>query len=94
MSGIRDGYTAAVTTTSIFQPGSSRAEGMPKPTPMNLRRFAETPVARRAINTIKDRIAGMGWRVQPRRGRVLDAADTRLQVLTETLEAPNYDDSG
>jgi hypothetical protein len=78
---------------SIFQPGSSRAEGMPKPTPMNLRRFAETPVARRAINTVKDRIAGMGWRIQPRRGRLLDPADTRIQVLTETLEGPNPDDS-
>jgi hypothetical protein len=42
---------------------------MPKPTPVNLRRFAEMPVARKAINTIKDRIAGMQWRVQPRRGR-------------------------
>src|SRR6202000_723539 len=78
---------------SIFQPGASRAEGMPKPTPMNLRRFAETPVARRAINTVKDRIAGMGWRIHPRRGRLLDQADTRIQVLTETLEGPNPDDS-
>ncbi len=47
-------------------PTPMRAEVMPKPTPANLRRFAETPVARRAINTIKDRIAGMGWRIQPR----------------------------
>ena len=31
---------------------------VPKPTPANLRRFAETPVARRAINVIKDRIVG------------------------------------
>ena len=36
-----------------------RAGVMPKPTPANLRRFAETPIARKAINTIKDRIAGM-----------------------------------
>jgi hypothetical protein len=78
---------------SIFQPSGARPEGMPKPTPMNLRRFAETPVARRAINTVKDRIAGMGWRIQPRRGRLLDQADARIQVLTETLEAPNPDDS-
>src|SRR5258708_40260196 len=45
---------------------------VPKPTPANLRRFAETPVARRAINVIKDRIVGMRWRIQPRRGRALD----------------------
>ena len=31
---------------------------------MNLRRFAETPVVRRAINVIKDRIAAMDWQVQ------------------------------
>ena len=78
---------------SILQTYSARAEGVPKPTPANLRRFAETPVARRAINTIKDRIAGMGWRIQPRRGRVLDTGDARIAQLTEILEAPNPDDS-
>jgi len=78
---------------SILQTHSPRAEGLPKPTPANLRRFAETPVARRAINTIKDRIAGMGWRIQPRRGRQLDPADPRLAQLTEILEAPNPNDS-
>ena len=35
---------------------------------MNLRRFAETPVVRRAINVIKDRIAAMDWQVRWRRG--------------------------
>ena len=78
---------------SLLQPFSVRNDGLPKPTPANLRKFAETPVARRAINTIKDRIAGMGWRVQPRKGRVLDAGDTRIAQLTEILEAPNPDDS-
>ena len=33
---------------------SPRAEALPKPTPANLRKFAETPVARKAINSIKD----------------------------------------
>ena len=41
---------------------------LPKPTATNLRRLSETPVARKAINTIKDRIASMRWRVQPRQG--------------------------
>ncbi len=41
---------------------------LPKPTPMNLRRFAETPVVRRAINVIKDRIAAMDWQMRVRRG--------------------------
>ena len=69
---------------------------VPKPTPANLRRFAETPVARRAINVIKDRIAGMRWRIQPRRGRALEQIPDgarRIQVLTENFEAPNPDDS-
>ena len=69
---------------------------VPKPTPANLRRFAETPVARRAINVIKDRIVGMRWRIQPRRGRVLEQIPDgarRIQVLTENFEAPNPDDS-
>jgi len=69
---------------------------VPKPTPANLRRFAETPVARRAINAIKDRIVGMRWRIQPRRGRALELIPDgvlRIQVLTENFETPNPDDS-
>ena len=57
---------------SILTPGAPtllRAGVMPKPSPVNLRRFAETPIARKAINTIKDRIAGMRWRIQPRAAR-------------------------
>jgi phage portal protein BeeE len=67
---------------------------MPKPTPMNLRRFSETPVARRAINTIKDRIAGMRWRVQPKPGAAgLPDAEARITILTRNLDSPNPDDS-
>jgi len=53
-------------------------------------------VARRAINVVKDRIAGMRWRIQARRGRSLDAIPNgalRAQILTENFEAPNPDDS-
>ncbi len=74
----------------------NRAEGLPKPTPANLRRFAETPVARKAINTIKDRIACMGWRIQPRSGRALSElpqGEQRIRTLTEIFEQPNPDDS-
>ena len=41
---------------------------LPKPTAANLRKFAETPVVRRAINVIKDRIASLDWQVKVRRG--------------------------
>src|SRR5574338_140183 len=79
---------------TILSPYGPRADLMPKPTPANLRKFAETPIARKAINTIKDRIAGMNWRVQPRKGRTpLSDAENRIAVLSQTLEAPNHDDS-
>ncbi|PSH05006.1 MAG: hypothetical protein CXZ00_04500 [Acidobacteria bacterium] len=79
---------------SIFQTFGTRTELLPKKTPEALRRFAETPIARKAINTIKDRVAGMNWRIQPRRGRVLDEEmQHRIQMLTETMEQPNPDDS-
>jgi HK97 family phage portal protein len=79
---------------SILQTYGTRVELLPKKTPEALRRFAETPIARKAINTIKDRVAGMSWRIQPRRGRVLDEEmQGRIQLLTETLEHPNPDDS-
>ena len=72
------------------------ANVMPKPTAVNLRRLSETPVARKAINTIKDRIAGMRWRIQPRQGlsleQIPDGAE-RMRMLTENFEAPNPDDS-
>jgi phage portal protein BeeE len=74
----------------------AREQALPKPTPANLRRFAETPVARRAINCIKDRIAGMRWRVQPKNGRraeELPDGPSRIRILTDNLDAPNHDDS-
>src|SRR5881227_2960717 len=60
-----------VALPSIFNSYSPRTDHLPKSTPANLRRFAETPVARKAINSIKDRIAGMRWRIQPKNGRAL-----------------------
>lgn len=84
-------------TLGFSRPGiAGSRDFLPKATPANLRRFAETPVARKAINTIKDRIAGMRWRVQPRRGRSLETLSdgtARVQILTEMFEAPNPDDS-
>ena len=79
---------------SILNTYGPRANAMPKPTPLNLRRFSETPVARRAINTIKDRIAGMRWRVQSKPGaQELPDAQERIGILTRNLDAPNPDDS-
>src|SRR5947209_13098038 len=86
--------TAAI--PSIFNTYSPRTDALPKPTPANLRKFAETPVARKAINTIKDRVVGMKWRVQAKNGRELKqipGGELRAQVLTDNLDMPNHDDS-
>lgn len=69
---------------------------LPKPTPANLRRFAETPVVRRAINVIKDRVAAMDWQVRVRRGYVADErgeAARKMAALRRALEEPNAVDS-
>ncbi len=81
---------------AVLSPMQFPGRHLPKPTPMNLRRFAETPVVRRAINVIKDRIAAMDWQVRVRRGvrsgDVTDAA-LKLRALRRTLEEPNAQDS-
>jgi len=82
---------------SPYNPGSlQRQSALPKPTPANLRRFAETPVVRRAINVVKDKIASMDWQVRVRRGYPgLGGAETqaRMNALRRCLEEPNAADS-
>jgi len=81
---------------AILSPVQFPGHLLPKPTPMNLRRFAETPVVRRAINVIKDRVAAMDWQVRIRRGvDALTIMDTeeKLAALRRTLEEPNASDS-
>jgi HK97 family phage portal protein len=81
---------------SIVSPVHFPGRHLPKPTPMNLRRFAETPVVRRAINVIKDRIAAMDWQVRIRRGIHPDDVTLparKLSALRRTLEEPNPTDS-
>jgi len=81
---------------AILSPVQFPGRLLPKPTPMNLRRFAETPVVRRAINVIKDRIAAMDWQVRVRRGvRRQDVAlvEKKLRALRRVLEEPNEEDS-
>ena len=83
---------------SILTPyrGISQTSTLPKPTAVNLRRFAETPVARRAINVVKDRIACMDWQVRVRRGydpAAIPNVETKLGALRHALEEPNPGDS-
>ncbi|MDR3774318.1 MAG: phage portal protein [Terracidiphilus sp.] len=81
---------------AILSPVQFPGRLLPKPTPVNLRRFAETPVVRRAINVIKDRIAAMDWQIRVRRGvRPTDvaSAERKLRALRRSLEEPNAVDS-
>ncbi len=81
---------------AILTPVQFPARHLPKPTPANLRRFAETPVVRRAINVIKDRVAAMDWQVRVRRGaRPEDIGDApqKMRALRRVLEEPNETDS-
>jgi hypothetical protein len=78
---------------SIFAPFRTTGvqNALPKPTAANLRRFAETPVARRAINCIKDRIACMDWQIEVRRelARIWGDRVQRAASLTKALDLPN-----
>jgi phage portal protein BeeE len=90
-----EGKRKTIALPSILSTYGPRPDVMPKPTPINLRRFSETPVARRAINAIKDQIAGMRWRVQSRPGLAAAEPDSesRIRVLTDNFAFPNPDDS-
>ncbi len=98
------GERKTTATPTVLGPGSIfmpfRSQGgtnvMPKPTAGNLRRLAETPAARRAINCIKDRIACMEWRVEARPSAGVDATGDRAERaarLTAALLLPNGADS-
>jgi HK97 family phage portal protein len=81
---------------AILSPVQFPGRLLPKPTPANLRRFAETPIVRRAINVIKDRIAAMDWQIRVRRGvgpNDVAYVTRKLTALRRTLEEPNAVDS-
>jgi hypothetical protein len=81
---------------AILSPVQFPGRHLPKPTPANLRRFAETPLVRRAINVIKDRIAAMDWQVRAKRGVEAEEVaflERKLRALRRMLEEPNAADS-
>jgi HK97 family phage portal protein len=91
-----EGHRLTVPLPSILSPFGSARSLMPKPTPANLRRFAETPVVRRAINLIKDRIASMDWQVRVKREYLPgDVAyfNRKCRALRVMLQEPNDSDS-
>ncbi|WP_158942070.1 phage portal protein [Granulicella sp. S190] len=97
-AGVGERKTAMLPSIlSPYRPaGRAGQSSLPKPTAANLRRFAETPVVRRAINVVKDKIASMDWQVRVRRGYsgvTVEDAEARMQVLRRCLEEPNASDS-
>ncbi len=96
MAGGAEAERRTLAMPAILSPVQFAGRLLPKPTPMNLRRFAETPIVRRAINVIKDRIAAMDWQVRVRRGVApadVAYAERKLRALRRTLEDPNAVDS-
>src|SRR6266567_5480505 len=92
---VEQGRRRTTALPAIYRTRSTNGDVLPKRSPENLRRLAELPIPRKAINTIKDRIAGMRWRIQVRSGRTEVAEDTaqRIEMLTRMFEHPNPDDS-
>src|SRR5271157_4321578 len=85
-----------VALPSILSPYQTAQRALPKPTPANLRKFAETPLVRRAINLIKDRVASLDWQVRLKRDYTPERvgyAGRKALILRRTLEAPNDSDS-
>ena len=79
---------------NVLALGNGPTRTVTKPTPRNLRRFATTPYARRAINSIKNPIAMLDWEVVPVRGVELNSElERQIAVVTRCLDRPNTDDS-
>jgi hypothetical protein len=80
--------------TGFGQPGTQIRRVAYKPTPKNLRYFSRTPMARRAINTIKNPISQMAWKIVPKDDVTENSEIKRqCQLVTDCLNAPNNDDN-
>jgi hypothetical protein len=78
----------------LGSPRNDKKRPVFKPVARNLRYFSKTPYARRAINTIKNPIAGHEWEIRPKKGVALNAELTRqIELATYCFEHPNADDS-
>lgn len=74
--------------------GQGKSRPVTKPTPANLRNFARTPYARRAINRIKNPIAMLKWEIAPKEGIDLNATlQKQIDVALACFKQPNSSDS-
>lgn len=58
-----------------------------------LRRFANTPICRRAINITKNGLLNCGWKVEKKDIADESNYDNEIKMITRCLENPNYTDS-
>lgn len=74
--------------------GGNGKRPLEKPVSLNLRYFARTPCARRAINTIKNPIKHMAWEIGPKKGVKINSEIKRqIKLVTTCFTTPNEDDS-
>jgi hypothetical protein len=81
-----------------YLPSSVQRLSMPvaKSSPFNLRRFSRTPVARRAINLIKNSVTAQAWDVRPIDGIPVDDPDEqaqRIKIAKAIFNHPNNTES-
>lgn len=77
-----------------FNVGQAEKRASFKPIPRNLRYFAKTPYARRAINAIKNPVGSLEWEIAPVKGAEMSKElDRQIEIVTYCLEHPNSDDN-
>jgi hypothetical protein len=81
-----------------FLPATVQRLSMPvqKTTPYNLRRFSRTPVARRAMNLIKNAVIQQPWEIRAKADADVDDETEqaeRIKIATQMFSHPNNVDS-
>jgi hypothetical protein len=77
-----------------FNVGQGEKRASFKPIPRNLRYFAKTPYARRAINAIKNPVGSLEWEIVPVKGAEKSKElDRQAEIVAYCLEHPNGDDN-
>lgn len=65
-----------------------------KPNPRNLRYFSRTPIARRAINSIKAPVSMLGWSIEPTQGTEMNSEiERQIRLVTNAFVSPNETDN-
>lgn len=76
------------------QPSTTANRVVYKPTPRNLRYFSNTPMARRAINALRNPISQLEWEIAPNKGVTMNSELARqIEIATYCFSLPNDDDN-